>query len=53
MTDGEAALHEARQLRLVEQGDRRVLHRDAASAVGVQDGLVAADPETAGALAQG
>lgn len=47
VADGEAALHEARQLRLIDQGDGRVLHRDAASAVSVQDRLVAADPEAA------
>src|SRR5690349_8451088 len=50
---GEAALHEARQLRLIDRGDGRVLDRDAAAAVSVQDRLVAADPEAAGALAGG
>ncbi|GAB7184296.1 hypothetical protein ATKI12_4127 [Kitasatospora sp. Ki12] len=46
-------MDEAGQFGLVDQGDRGVLHRDPAAAVGVQDGLVAAGPEAAGALTGG
>ncbi|UFR00240.1 WHG domain-containing protein [Streptomyces sp. Go40/10] len=45
------ALDEARQLRLVDQGHGRVLHRDAAAAVSVEDRLVTTDPEATVALA--
>lgn len=51
IADGEAALHETRKLHFVEKGDGRVLGGYTTAALGVYDGLVAADAETAGAFA--
>ncbi|WP_206785547.1 hypothetical protein [Amycolatopsis sp. MtRt-6] len=46
---GEAALNEPRQPGFVDQRDGGVFDGDAAAAAGVEHGLVAADPEAAGA----
>src|SRR4029450_9207154 len=53
IADGEAALWGTRQLHFVEKGDGRVLGGYVTAALGVHDGLVAADPETAAAFARG